>query len=79
MTGSYKGYKHEVFYKQNPEGAWYADISITRPDGTPLGPYAPTDWGANRDLEVIKNKAKDFIYSKIEEDANSLQNNPQPR
>ena len=80
MIGSYKGYRYEIHYKQNQQEAWYADIAITRPDGTPLGPYRPHDRGANPNIEVIQSKAKDLIYSEIDQDTQnkSFQTDPLP-
>jgi hypothetical protein len=66
MTGIYRGYAYEVEFKQEATGAWFATIVISRPDGSPLGPYAPTT--AHRELEVVKQEASDFVSSEIDRD-----------
>lgn len=66
MTGTYREYRFEVEYKQDPSGAWFAMVTVNRPDGTPLGPYRPRT--AHRDLDVVKQEARDFIHFEIERD-----------
>lgn len=78
MTGGYSGYQYKVAYQQRPDGAWYAEISITRPDGTPLGPYGPTAQGARSDLNLVQSEARSFICSKVDQDVKIKNSNGLP-
>lgn len=66
MTESYRGYSYRVDFRQEQTGAWFAKISVSRPDGSSLGPYEPRT--PHRSREFVKNEAEEFIKSEITHD-----------
>ena len=66
MTESYSGYSYTVDFRQEQTGAWFAKISVTRPDSSSLGPYEPRT--PHRSREFVKNEAEEFIKSEITRD-----------
>jgi len=68
MTESYREYSFRVDLRQEQTGAWFAKISVSRPDGSSLGPYEPRT--PHRSREFVKNEAEAFIKSEITRDLN---------